>query len=63
MLCRNFAHSTRADQFPIKAAVYTAQLALLIIGSSIFMKGPSTQMRRPSGEAQAPQMPTPHFVR
>ena len=27
------------------------------------MNGPSTQIRRPSGEAQAPQMPTPHLVR
>ena len=24
------------------------------------MNGPSTQMRRPSGDAQAPRMPTPH---
>ena len=29
---------------------------------SALIKGPSIQIRRPSGAAQAPQIPTPHFV-
>ena len=50
----------------------TEQLAVRVVGqrdvarrsaSPSVIKGPSTQIRRPSGEAQAPQMPTPHLVR
>lgn len=50
----------------------TGQLAVQFVGqrdvarrsaNPSVIKGPSTQIRRPSGEAQAPQIPTPHLVR
>ena len=44
------------------SAVMLGLQAVVSMGGSILMNGPSMQMRRPSGEAQAPQMPTPHLV-
>lgn len=42
--------------------MYQPEAARFSVKPSV-MNGPSTQIRRPSGEAQAPQMPTPHLVR